>query len=51
MGQYKFYINYGTQFLFGFIYDKDSVFELQIACFTLGLGLTESAKGLGLCRK
>lgn len=48
MGQDKVYINISRQFLFGISYDKGLAFELNIACVTIGLGLTKSAKGFGV---
>ena len=47
MGQYKVYVNVSTQILFGLTYDKGFSFELNILCFVVGFGLTESAKGFG----
>ncbi len=47
MGQYKVYVNVSMQILFGVTYDKGVSIELNILCFVIGFGLTESARGVG----
>jgi hypothetical protein len=49
MGQYKYYINYSfTRCLFGIEYDKGFSFELHLLFITLGVGLTNDARGFGI---
>lgn len=51
MGQEKLYINYNWKsFLFGWNYEKGLCFEIKLAFFTFGLGLTNSANGFGIWR-
>jgi len=47
LGQWKIYINISMQILLGITYEKDLSFEINILCFTVGLGLTKTAKGFG----
>jgi hypothetical protein len=51
MGQYKVYINFSTQLMIGFCYDKGFSFEVNILCFIIGFGLTSSAKGFGFWKR
>ena len=51
MGQYKIYLNISMQLLLGFSYSKGCSFEINILCFVIGIGLTESAEGFGFWLK
>jgi len=47
MGQYKLYITVSMALMFGVNYKKGDYFEIFVGPFTMGIGLTESAKGFG----